>query len=66
MRYIPKRHQDPQRAAPAGRCALCGGEFYRGSSCWRLWGRTFCEDCAVQWLLAELAPFHIVCGEVET
>ena len=64
MRYIPKKPRDPQRAVPAGRCALCGGELYSGSSCWRLCGRILCEDCVLQWVLAELAPYHTVCGEV--
>ena len=65
MRYIRKRHRDPQRAVLVEQCACCGGELYPGNPCWRLAGRTLCEDCVVPWLLRELAPFRGRAGEVE-
>lgn len=64
MYRIHRRTRDPQRAVPVSQCALCGGELYAGSSCWRLAGRTLCESCVVPWLLEELESFHIRCGEV--
>ena len=64
MRYIRKPHRDPQRAVPAEQCACCGRELYRGNPCWRLAGRTLCEDCVGPWLLQELAPFRGRAGEV--
>lgn len=64
MRITRKRSRDAQRLYPSARCVRCGGELYAGAPCWVLGGRTLCEDCLVPWLLAELAPFHIRCGEV--
>lgn len=45
MRTVHKKWRDPQRRAPAGECAICGGEIYRGEIIWRLNGRTICWDC---------------------
>ena len=64
MRIVHKRHRDAQRAFPAAECALCGGELYRGDACWRLSGRTVCEDCVVPWLMDGLAPYRLRLREV--
>lgn len=64
MRTIRKKSRDPQQAVPLNQCALCGEELYEGCPCWRLWGRTLCELCTVQWVLAELAPFCLTDREV--
>ena len=63
MQTVHKGSADRQRAVPRGECALCGGELYAGSACWRLWGLTICEECLIPWLLAELEPFRVRWGE---
>ena len=64
MRTVHKRNQDPQRAFPAAECFFCGGELYWGEVCWRLAGRTLCEDCVDPWLLGELASCRLRLREV--
>lgn len=66
MRMIRKRSRDAQRAYPLAQCARCGGELYAGTPCWRLAGRTLCEDCVAPWLLEELAACRVHCGEVRS
>ena len=65
LRTVRKRNADRQRAVPRGECALCGGELYAGSACWRVWGRTLCEECLIPWLLAELEPYRTRWEEAE-
>ncbi len=64
LRTTRKKTRDSQRVRPVGQCSRCGGEAYPGDLCWRLGGQTLCEDCLTPWLLAELAPFCTVRGEV--
>ena len=54
MKAVHRTNPDPQRRAPAGVCARCGGELYPGEACWRLWGALLCERCAGRRALEEL------------
>ncbi len=63
LRAVHRTNPDPQRRAPAGVCAQCGGELYPGEACWRLWGALLCERCAGRRALEELAPFRLKAGE---
>ena len=64
LHTVHKRHRDLQRSAPAAECALCGGGLYPGETCWRIWGRVLCGECAGPWLLDGLTFCRVRLREV--
>ena len=40
---------------PVCRCAMCGGELYEGSFCYRLDGVRICRACFPDWALERYA-----------
>lgn len=40
-------------------CAECGGEIYRGESCYHINAQTICPDCLADYAVRWFAPYLV-------